>query len=90
MGSIASRKAGKIIEHTAQVLAIEWISACQAYEFLRPIRMGKGTNAAYELLRKYVPALKEDRILAPDMRIAKDLLWNDKLFSYVGQRVKLL
>ncbi len=90
MGSIASRKAGKIIEHTAQVLAIEWLSASQAYEFLRPMKMGKGTNAAYELLRQYVPALKEDRILAPDMRIAKDLLWNDKLFNHVGQYVKLV
>ena len=90
MGSIASRKAGKIIEHTAQVLAIEWVSAAQAYEFMKPLKLGKGTGKAYELLRKYVPALEEDRILAPDLRIARDLLWNNMLFDYVGKAVKLV
>lgn len=90
MGSIAARKVGKIIEHTAQVLAIEWLSASQAYEFLKPLKMGKGTGAAYELLRQYVPALMEDRILAPDMKMAKDLLWQDKLFDYVGRKVRLV
>ncbi|NLV93261.1 MAG: aromatic amino acid lyase [Candidatus Riflebacteria bacterium] len=90
MGSIAARKAGKIIEHTAQVLAIEWLSAAQAYEFVKPLKMGNGTAAAYELLRESVPALEEDRVLAPDLRTAKDLLWNNSLFEHVERKVKLV
>ena len=90
MGTIAARKAGKILEHTAQVLAIEWVSAAQAYEFVKPMRLGKGSAIAYELLREHVPALGEDRILAPDLRIAKDLLWNSSLLDRVSKVVKIV
>jgi len=90
MGTIAARKAAKILEHTAQVLAIEWVSAAQAYEFVKPLKLGRGSAPAYELLRQYVTALEEDRILAPDLRIARDLLWDKKLLDHVGQNVKLV
>lgn len=90
MGTIAARKARKILEHTAQVLAIEWVSAAQAYEFVKPLQLGKGTGVAYQLLREHVPALEEDRVLAPDLRIARDLLWQNQLIEKVGQAVKLV
>jgi histidine ammonia-lyase len=90
MGTIAARKARKILEHTAQVLAIEWVSAAQAYEFVKPMRLGKGTEAAYNLLREHVAALEEDRILAPDLRMARDLLWQNRLIEQVGKVVKLV
>lgn len=90
MGTIAARKARKILEHTAQVLAIEWVSAAQAYEFVRPLKLGKGTEAAYQLLRQHVPALEEDRVLAPDLRNARNLLWDNQLIRQVSQVVKLV
>jgi hypothetical protein len=37
-----------------------------------------------------VPALEEDRVLAPDLRTAKDLLWNNSLFEHVERKVKLV
>ncbi len=90
MGSISARKAAQIIEHTAQVLAIEWLSAAQAYEFVKPLKLGKGSAAGYELLRQHVPALGEDRVLAPDLKIAKDLLWNHSLYEEVKKVVELV
>jgi histidine ammonia-lyase len=90
MGTIAARKSAKILEHTAQVLAIEWVSAAQAYEFVKPLRLGKGSGAAYELLRRHVTALEEDRILAPDLRVARDLLWTRQLLDHVSELVKLV
>lgn len=90
MGTIAARKGAKILEHTAQVLAIEWVSAAQAYEFVKPLRLGKGSAAAYELLREHVAALGEDRILAPDLRAAKDLLWQGRLLDHVSRAVKIV
>jgi histidine ammonia-lyase len=90
MGSIAARKAAQIIEHTAQVLAIEWLSAAQAYEFVKPLKLGKGSAAGYELLRKHVAALEEDRILAPDLKVAKDLLWDNRLYEEVEKVVELV
>lgn len=90
MGTIAARKARKILEHTTQVLAIEWVSAAQAYEFVKPLKLGKGTEAAYQLLREHVPALEEDRVLAPDLRIARNLLWEDQLINKVSQVVNII
>jgi histidine ammonia-lyase len=90
MGTIAARKGAKILEHTAQVLAIEWLSACQAYEFVKPLKLGKGSKAAYDLLRTKISPLEEDRILAPDLRVAKDLLWDGKLFDVVSKAVELV
>lgn len=90
MGTIGARKARKILEHTAQVLAIEWVSAAQAYEFVKPVKLGKGSAAAYELLRQHVSALEEDRILAPDLRIAKELLWDNKLYDHVSKIVEIV
>lgn len=54
------------------------------------MRLGKGSAIAYELLREHVPALGEDRILAPDLRIAKDLLWNSSLLDRVSKVVKIV
>jgi histidine ammonia-lyase len=90
MGTIAARKARKILQHTAQVLAIEWVSAAQAYEFVKPLKLGKGTEQAYLLLREHVAALEEDRILAPDLKLASQLLWQNELTDHVGKMVKLV
>lgn len=90
MGTIAARKSAKIIEHTAQVLAIEWVSAAQAYEFVKPLKLGKGSQKAYELLRTQVAALEEDRILAPDLEAACRMLLENQLYNHVSKYVKLV
>ncbi len=90
MGTIAARKARKILEHSTMVLAIEWLSAAQAYEFVKPTKLGKGTAEAYALLREHVPALEEDRVLAPDLRTAKDLLWENQLIDRVAKAVTIV
>ncbi|WAR25105.1 HUTH-like protein [Mya arenaria] len=38
MGGFAARKAVTVVEHVEQVLAIELLCACQAIEFLRPLK----------------------------------------------------
>ncbi|HOT27354.1 MAG TPA: histidine ammonia-lyase [Candidatus Ozemobacteraceae bacterium] len=90
MGTVAARKGARILSNTAQVLAIEWLCACQAYEFLKPLALGKGTAAAYEVLRAAVPPLKEDRFQAPDLEMARELLWKGDLVTHVAKRVQLV
>ncbi len=87
MGTIAARKGAKILEHTAQVLAIEWLCAAQAYEFVKPLKLGKGTGRAYELLRQTLPPLKEDRIMYTDLAAAQQLLWKGELVEHVAEEV---
>jgi histidine ammonia-lyase len=67
MGPIAARKARAVVEHARTVLAIEILSACQALDFLAPLRPGRGAFAAYEAVRSTVPFMETDRVLAGDI-----------------------
>jgi histidine ammonia-lyase len=74
MGPIAARKARAVVEHARQVVAIELLSACQALDFARPLRGGRGVEAAYEALRRVVPFMETDRALSPDIAAAEALI----------------
>ena len=69
MGANAARHAGEILDNTRTVLAIELLGAAQAV-YLRPEgadRLGAGTRAVYEAVRKCVPPVNKDRALAEDV-----------------------
>ncbi|MFZ2960375.1 MAG: histidine ammonia-lyase [Candidatus Ozemobacteraceae bacterium] len=83
MGTIAARKGARILDHVTQVLAIELICAAQAYEFVKPLGLGKGTGPAYDLLRRTVPALTEDRVMTADLAEAKRLILKGELLNHV-------
>ncbi len=67
MGTIASRKAATIISHVQSVLAVELICAAQAADFKDSAKLGKGTRAAYDLLRSEVSFMEQDRAIYLDM-----------------------
>ena len=90
MGVTAARKARSILDHTEQVLAIEWVCASQAREFHPDLKAGQGAAAARELLRRHVPALDEDRFLHPDLECARALLADGALVAAVEARAGAL
>jgi histidine ammonia-lyase len=67
MGTISARKAATIISHVQSVLAVELICAAQAIDFKDSSKLGKGTRAAYELLRSEVTFMETDRAIYLDM-----------------------
>jgi len=90
MGVTAARKAAEIAGNVEYVLALEWLAAAQAREFHQDLRAGRGAEAAYELLRKQIPALAGDRYLADDIRTARDLLCGGELVRALERAVGLL
>lgn len=68
MGTIAARKAATIINHVQNVLAIELICAAQAVDFKDKDKLGKGTRAAYDVIRSQVTFMATDRAIYKDMR----------------------
>ncbi|MBI2343487.1 MAG: histidine ammonia-lyase [Deltaproteobacteria bacterium] len=68
MGMWAARKALRIVEQVQQVIAIELLAAAQAID-LHPqrLRAGIGVEAAYQALRRNIPAMERDRYLAHDL-----------------------
>jgi len=71
MGVHAARKAARIVEHAETVLAIELLAAAQALDFRKPLRAGRGADAAYRAFRRKVPSMLRDRVLAPDIETAR-------------------
>ena len=83
MGTIAANKAMQICKNVQHVLAIELLTAAQGLDFHQPAQLGDGTQKAYELIRKYVDHLKEDRFMAVDIKRAKDIIDSHQLIHEV-------
>lgn len=54
MGGFAARKALTVVENTEKVIAIELLAACQAIEFLRPLKSTKPLEGVYNVVRTVV------------------------------------
>ena len=82
MGTNAALKLHRALENCTQILAIEYLLAAQAFEFLQTQRFGVGTDVAWKLLRQHVPAYDQDRWLAPDIASAAALLKDPTLLHH--------
>ncbi|KAF3859618.1 hypothetical protein F7725_022017 [Dissostichus mawsoni] len=78
MGGWAARKALRVVEHVEQVLAIELLAACQALEFLRPLKTTAPLEGVYQLLRSVVSPWDRDRVMSPDIEAAHTLIRQQK------------
>ena len=65
MGTTAARKCAQVVDNTVKVLCMEVLTGCQALDFRKPLTPGVGVAAVYELVRKDVPFMEEDRFLHP-------------------------
>lgn len=83
MGPIAGRHARAIVANTARVLALEAIMAAQAIDFRLKadptVRMGVGTQAAYDAIRAHIPFLEKDANMHPYIAVAERLVLDGKL-----------
>ena len=87
MGMIAARKAGTIAEHVRRVLAMELMVACQGIDMRGNKGLGKGTQAAYDLVRKEVATLDQDRELYGDINYCEEIIKNDALIKAVEEAI---
>ncbi len=76
MGPIAVRKATEILRNTEYIIAIELLSAVQGAEFRGASKLGGGTRAAYRILRKKVPFVKEDKAIYKDVEATRTMVRN--------------
>jgi hypothetical protein len=83
MGCFAARKALQVIENVEHVIAIELLAACQAIEFLRPLRTTTPLEEVYTTVRNVVKPWDKDRFMAPDIDAVKKLLIENKIWNAV-------
>jgi histidine ammonia-lyase len=67
MGMAAALKLQPVIANVKNILAIELLCACQALDFLAPLRSGKLAEQGRELIRKVSPHIAKDRPLHADI-----------------------
>lgn len=83
MGGMAARKALTVVCNVEHVIAIELLAACQAIEFLRPLRTTAPLEEVYKVLRSVVRPLDKDRFLAPDIEAAVQILREERVWNSV-------
>jgi histidine ammonia-lyase len=74
MGTIAARKFGQIVDNVENVVAMEFLSATQALDLLKPLKPAAGVAKAYDIIRAKVPFAKEDRVFAGDVKVIRELM----------------
>jgi histidine ammonia-lyase len=89
MGTIAARKAMRILKNVEYILAVELICAAQAAELVGHEKLGIGTEKAYEIIRKYVKPLNEDRSFREDIETVARLIHGNELLDGVEKLVSL-
>ena len=79
LGTNSALKLLQLLENCTQILAIEYLLAAQAFEFLKPQRFGSGTQKALNLLRERVAPYDQDRWLAPDIASSAAILKDQRV-----------
>ena len=77
------------MQNLENVLSIELMTAAQGLEFLKPLKWGIGTTAAYNEIRKVVPPLEDDRLLYDDVKKINRLVKEDIILNSVESKVHL-
>ncbi len=93
MGTHGARQSAEILANIETVLAIELVCAVRAIDLrlarVGRAKLGRGTQTAFEFLRKAIPALTKDRPLAGDIRIAQALVRDKSLLTEIETAVPL-
>jgi histidine ammonia-lyase len=74
MGMGSALKLKQIVSNCEHIFAIELLCAAQGVDFHRPLRAGVGSRRALALIRRRVPKLEQDRVLAPDIECVRALV----------------
>jgi histidine ammonia-lyase len=90
MGMTTALKTRQILDNAQAVLAIELIAAAQAVDFRKPARPGRGVQAAYEVIRKHVAFLEEDRPLYNDINRLTEVVRSGEILEAVEAAVGTL
>ena len=87
MATFAARRLAGMADNTATILGIEWLAAAQGVDFHRPLATSPRLADAHALLREHVRFYDRDRLFAPDIEAARNLVLAG---AAIGQQQDLL
>jgi histidine ammonia-lyase len=84
MAAHGARRLGRMVKNLDVILGVEAMCAAQGVEFRAPLRTSGPLQAALAAFRSEVPALADDRYLAPDLARAAALVAAGSLSRATG------
>jgi histidine ammonia-lyase len=84
MATHAARRLAEMNDNLAGILGIELLIAAQGVDLRKPLTTSKPLQAVVAALRANVPALHEDRYLAPDIAAATGLVRSGAIVDAAG------
>ena len=88
MGGFAARKCLQVVRNVEKVIAIELLAACQAIEFLRPLKTTQPLEEVYKVVRSLVSPWNKDRYMSPDIQSVAKLLKEEKVWNAVKMHME--
>ncbi|MBY0384933.1 histidine ammonia-lyase, partial [bacterium] len=74
-------------DNVENIIAMEFLSATQALDLLKPNKPGSTVLKAYDVIRKEVPFAKEDRVFAKDVEKIRLLMKDGSLMKAITSTV---
>lgn len=87
MANTTAMKTKQILKNSSAIFAIELMAATQALDFRKPLKPGKGTQAAHDAVRKHITHLEEDRPLYPDIMKLSEVVESGEVLEAVEASV---
>ncbi|WP_299439384.1 histidine ammonia-lyase [uncultured Aquimarina sp.] len=85
MGSIGGRKALRVIENVEKILAIELLTAAQAFEFRKPMKSGAILDEIHKTIRKEVSFAEKDRVFSDDIEKGIGIIKNKTIITLANE-----
>jgi histidine ammonia-lyase len=76
-----------VLQNVEGSLACELLGALVATDFRRPLKSGAGTQAAYDAARERIDPWTDDRVPAPDIAAARDLIRSGALVNAAQEAI---
>ncbi len=90
MATHAARRLGEMAENAANIVAIELLAAAQGLDCHAPLKSSPPLERVRALVRARVPPLEDDRLLAPDIAAAKELVVSGAVADAAGPELAAL
>jgi histidine ammonia-lyase len=84
MAAHGARRLLAMAANAANVIAIELLAAAQGCDFHAPLRSSEPLEQVRALLRARVPHLEDDRLLAPEIAVAAEMVVSGRLAEAAG------
>jgi len=85
MAPISARKLNQIIDNLENILAVELVSAAQAFDFRHPLKSSKILEACHDVVRDKIDHTCTDRIFAKDLKVAAQMIQQKQLVDVAQQ-----